>query len=313
MILITPDSLRTVRSTLAHLEAQTARERMEIVVVGPKQLSSDGADRAAAEPLNLVLVEVASPLDPPAARVAGIRAASAPIVALSEEHAFPDPEWAASLLSAYGGPWTAVGPAVYNANPVNGISWADLVIGYGPWLEPARGGSVDHLPGHNSSYRRELLMRYDDDELALRLAAESVLHWEMRKEGYHLLLQPAARLGHTNFAVFVPWIRALYHSGRVFAAVRAGRWHRGKRLMFAGGSPFIPMVRLWRLRGTMRRARSSGAPAHLLPLVIFGLAVDGLGQAAGYLFGEGPSRRRLPELEFHRERFARFDRLTAGP
>jgi len=310
VVLITPDSMKSVRRTVAHLEAQTARDRMEIVVVGLKGFASAPADTA---PENLRVVEVEAPLDPPAARVAGIRAASAPVVALAEDHAFPDAEWAEALISSYVRPWAAVGPVVYNANPVNGVSWADLVIGYGPWLEPTAGGPVDHLPGHNSSYRRDLLLGYGDERLAERLAAESVLHWEMRADGHRLLLQPAARLAHTNFAMYTPWIAALYHSGRLFGAERAGGWRLGKRLFFGGGSPLIPAVRLWRLRGAITRARASGAPRHLLALVAFGLAVDGLGQAAGYLFGEGGSRQKLPELEFHRERYARLDRLPVAP
>src|SRR5437868_5149876 len=45
------------------------------------------------------------------ARAAAIRAASGPVVALAEDHAFPEPDWAEVLIRAHRQPWAAVGPA----------------------------------------------------------------------------------------------------------------------------------------------------------------------------------------------------------
>ena len=47
-----------------------------------------------------------------------------------------------------------------NANPKSAISWANLLIEYGPWLDPAPAGKASHLPGHNSSYKRDVLLGY---------------------------------------------------------------------------------------------------------------------------------------------------------
>ena len=96
------------------------------------------------------------------ANAAGIRAATSSVVALTEDHSFPDPEWAENLIKAHEQPWAAVGPAVRNANPATAVSWADFFIGYGPWAEPISAGTVDFLPGHNSSYKRAVLLEYED-------------------------------------------------------------------------------------------------------------------------------------------------------
>src|SRR5437588_133855 len=82
---------------------------------------------------------------------------------------------AQALLAAHRGPWAAVGPVVRNANPSTSVSWADFLIGYGPWCDPAPAGDLDHLPGHNSSYKRAILLDYGS-ELEGLLEAESVLH-----------------------------------------------------------------------------------------------------------------------------------------
>ena len=64
--------------------------------------------------------------------------AHAPIVALAEDHCFPEPGWADALIRAHQGPWAVVGPVVRNANPATIVSWCDFVIGYGPWMERSR-------------------------------------------------------------------------------------------------------------------------------------------------------------------------------
>lgn len=75
------------------------------------------------------------------ARAAGVRAATAPVVALAEDHAFPAPGWAEAFIERHGEGWAAVGPVISNANPRSATSWANLLIEYAPWLEGARGGA----------------------------------------------------------------------------------------------------------------------------------------------------------------------------
>jgi hypothetical protein len=49
------------------------------------------------------------------ANAAGVRHARAALMALAEDHCFPEPDWAERLIQAHEGPWAAVGPAVRNA------------------------------------------------------------------------------------------------------------------------------------------------------------------------------------------------------
>ena len=81
--------------------------------------------------------------------------------------------WAESLLYAHRKEWACVGPVVNNGNPRSLISWTNLVIEYGEWLAPAASKVVTHLPGHNSSYKRDILLRYGD-ELSTWFESESI-------------------------------------------------------------------------------------------------------------------------------------------
>ena len=304
VVIVTPDRYETIRKTVQHLRAQTVNDRLELVIVAPSagQLGLD--DRELKDFFQFRVVEVGAISSIARAYAAGIRQASAPVVVLSEDHSFPETRWAEALIERHREPWAVVGPAVRNANPDGLISWADFLLGYGAWLDPAPAGEIDHLPGHNSSYKRAILLDYDS-ELEALLEAECVLHWELMRRGYRFYLEEAAKTAHLNFGRVSPWIPYLVQAGRVFAAARARRWPLRRRMLYAGGAPLIPFVRLWRIRSDIRRP---GRPAHLWPRVVpallMGLTLDAVGQALGYAFGAGSAGQKLSSFEFHRDRHA---------
>jgi hypothetical protein len=223
------------------------------------------------------------------------------VVALAEDHCFPEPGWAEALLHGHEQPdVAAVGPVLRNANPRTMVSWCDFVIGYGPWLAPGRPGDRPFLPGHNSSYRRDVLLGVGA-RLPELMAVETILHMHLRARGYRLLLEPNARAAHTNFALLRSWLPVQYHCGRAFAAERVRSWSPGKRMLYALGSPLIPWIRLGRALRQVRRAESPHpSVARLAPLLLIGLAMDGLGQLVGCVAGEGTSPERLARYEFRR-------------
>ncbi|HEX5708076.1 MAG TPA: hypothetical protein VFX96_12315 [Pyrinomonadaceae bacterium] len=42
VLIVTPDDYRTIRKTVRHLGAQTARERLEVVIVAPSRATRRG-------------------------------------------------------------------------------------------------------------------------------------------------------------------------------------------------------------------------------------------------------------------------------
>ena len=311
VIIVTPDRYQTIRETMRHLRAQTVRGRLEVVIVAPSAQALDLDEAELADFLQFRVVVVGRTRSAAEARAAGVRQAGAPVVALAEDHAFPGPGWAEALIEAHRQPWAAVGPVMANANPDSVMSWADFLVAYAPWAEPTPPGVVGDLPGHNSSYKRAILLEYGP-RLGRMLGADTLLHWDMRAKGHRLYAEPAARTTHLNFELLSPWLMALFHSGRVFAGTRAwaGRWSPVRRLLLACGAPLIPSTSpLWRLRGLSRELGRPGRPRGLLPrilpAVMLGLTVSGAGQMVGYLFGVGGANQRLYDLEFRRRRYAR--------
>lgn len=307
VILITPDRYQGLRKTIGYLRAQAVYDRMEIVIVTPSADSLEADERELRQFSQFRVVEVGPITSVGPAYAAGIRQACAPVVVLGEDHSFPDPGWAEALLRAHQQPWAAVGPVVRNANPDTRMSWADFFMGYGPWQEPTPAGEMEHLPGHNSSYKRDILLHYDD-RLETMMEAESVLHWDLRRNGYRLYLEPAAKTSHVNFTLFSSWVPALFLSGRKFASFRATNegWSRTRRLLFSTAAPLIPLVRFRRIAADLRRP---GRPGHVFlsvaPILLFGLAVDAAGQMMGCTLGAGVAREQLLCFEFHRYRHVR--------
>ena len=145
-----------------------------------------------------------------------------------------------------------------NANPDTTISCADLLLGYGPWLDPAMCGERSQLPGHNSSYKRLILLQYGAD-LEKMLEAETLLQWDMRSKGHRLYQSGCHRTRHTNFSLLRPFAEACFANGRAFGAARARHWSIGRRAIFALASPLIPGVRLFKI---VRDAKASPDTSH---------------------------------------------------
>jgi len=298
-IVVVPDSYDTVRRTMSHLQVQTAVEQIEIIFVAPshKQLGLDESELTCFHSWHVV--EVGTVTSIARAFVAGIRQAHAPIVALTEDHSFPDANWAEVLIAAHQQPWTAVGPSMCNGNPNTMLSWADFYQAYGEWSQPISSGAVRHLPGHNSSYKRDILLAYGN-QLEDLMQAESVLHRHLRARGYKLLLESRICTKHLNFDSWLFWIPEQYYAGRQFAATWALAWSWPRRLLFTVASPLIPWVRLWRVQKRVRRGQPLSFLFRLLPILIVGLLMHGFGQMVGFAAGYGDSTQKAAKYEFHR-------------
>ncbi len=283
---------------------QSVRQKLEIVLVCPdaRLLNPDLGELQHFAGTNVVEMGKIPSTSP--ARAAGIRAAKGPIVVLTEEHCLPDPDWAEALIRAHRDcGWDGVGPAVLNGNPHSVTSWSNFLLEYNEWLYPHPGGQVRHLPGHNSAFKRDLLIHYGD-QLDLMLESETVLHWEMTRKGLKLAIEPSARTRHLNYSLFFASIILRYRIGKVFGGLRGNAWSPALRMLYAIGSPLIPFVRLRRILAQMLKP---GRPRTLIPKVLPSLTLfllcDGLGQMAGYIFGMGDTASKITEVDFYRERY----------
>lgn len=303
-VVLPADSPATVAETLAALRLQTVADRIELLLVVPPESPFAVAD--AGEGFHSVRIVRCDNYGGDAwfarARATGARHASAPVVAFGETHSFPRPEWAAALLAAHREDWVAVGASIWNANPESPISWANLFVDFAPWVERRDRRAMDELAGHNTSYKRDVLLARGE-RLAEALASETLLAAELRAEGGRLLCEPAAVTLHLNLAGAY-WFLQRFDHDREWAVVRSRAWNPARRALYVLGAPLIPFVRLARIWPDLRRA-GRATDLLLLAAVLLGLAAGAAGEAAGYARRSlGGSPRRLHEVEMHRDRFA---------
>jgi len=302
VILLAPDGCDSVRAVLRHLQAQSVSRELEIVVVSPRKEAIrleapelQGFHSVEVVPYNRLVSSTS------AARATAVAAAHAPLVAFVEDHSFPQPGWAEAFLTAHKGLWAAVGPSVGNANPESPTSWANLMIEYAPWLEVSESHGSEHLPGHNSSYKRAILLNYSK-ALATMLEAESVLHWDLRKKGFNLRLDSDARTLHLNYSSIQTSIKLRFHAGRIFAAARARDWGNAKRLVYAAAAPLIPVVRTSRIFRHAWARFWNKLPRRTFAVLFLLLLCDAAGEMAGYIRGMGSEASRAGKFEFHQDR-----------
>ena len=302
VVIVTPDHYQTIRKTIRHLRVQTAAASLEIVVVAP-QRSSLGLTEAEFEPFHsLQIVEVGSLRVLAPAKVPAVRRARAPIVAFAEDHCYPEREWAAALINAHQSNWAAVGPVLRNANPRTMTSWAGFILYFGTFAEPAAAQVTEHLPWHNSSYKRELLLHYGDD-LASLLVVEGMLLDDLRAKGHELYFEPAAKTAHVNISLPSSWLKQSFWGGRLYGAFRAQKkqWPLSRRLLYAGGAPLIPPLRAWRALKTIRRTgRQRELLPRIFPALIAGVIPHALGEATGYILGAGNAEQHYSHFETRR-------------
>lgn len=308
VVIVTPDDYETIRKTMRHTRAQSARDQLEIVIVAPSAADVVLDDADTADTFAAVRVVEAGPIRSLAhGNAVGIRAATAPLVALLEDHSYPDPKWAEYTIERHQEAWTAVAPAMGNPNPKSAISWADFLLGFATWWFPRPSGPIDHLPTHNGSFKRDVLLAYGED-LETMLKAEIVLHWDLHAQGHAFYLESRARVFHMNFERLSSFLQVQFHAGRVFATVRARPWSRARRVVYACGSPLIPLVRLRWVLGQLRARGPQTMPRGVLPMVVLGLAVSAVGELAGFTLGLGDASDKLAYFEFHRLRHVKKDR-----
>jgi hypothetical protein len=304
-IAITPDNYATIRSVVRAVARQDVAGQMELVIVGPPRDELQVVEEDLVPFGKVTFVTQREFAGTPQHRAAGIRAANAPVVVLLEEHCFPAAGWARALIERHREDWAGVSPIVLNGNPRRAVSWANYLTEYGGWLHCKTAEEQEHIPGHNSSYKKEVLLEYGD-RLEEMIAAESAMQFDLRTRGHRFCIDREARAFHLNPSVLLPSLGLTFWGGRLFAANRARNWSVGKRLVYIFGAPLIPLVRfakIWPVWRSLCRNRP-GTLDMLMTLWIM-LKFNAMGELCGYLLGEGAAVERTSKMEFRRRSFLR--------
>jgi hypothetical protein len=293
VVLVNNYGLDRLRRILDSLAVQSLADRFEVIVVSPFEAPDPGSSPFAS--LRYVKCSRIDSLGP--ARALGVQSCSAPFLVFGEDHCFPQPGWAATLLDRLREGWTGVGPAIPNHNPSTWISRADWLLNYGCFSRLAARGPVTTIPPHNSAYVTAVLQALGTDLPGL-LEMDHHLQARLRAEGGRLCFEPAAQAAHTNLSrPFAHW-SSQFHGARIYGATRATfqRWTALRRCIYVAAFPMIAALRLIRACSLLNTWRS----LPVVPLLVMASMVAATGEATGYLLGLGSSFRYRVSEELDR-------------
>ena len=153
-VLVT-DTMSKIEGVLEALDHQTERNALEVVVVLPAAEAVDEGRFGGYGAFRVVRVDSIMPM--PAARAAGVRATTSPVIFIGETHSYPHPEFVRELIAAHDGPWDIIVPGLVNAIRAGLAAGHRFLLDYGYWLAGLRHRVTErsHL---NASYKRNVLM-----------------------------------------------------------------------------------------------------------------------------------------------------------
>ncbi len=226
-----------------------------------------------------------------ALRQAGYAAAQAPLVAVTEDHCAPAPDWLREIISEHAQDPDAdvIFGVVENGTPDHLIDWALYGVGYLAWAPPSplESGS----PGHaNLSFKARTFGE-------VRPTGDSVLEFryidELRRAGRRVVASDRLRVTHYQSAGVPKTAWLFFHNGRAIAGIRrehmeAMDWVR----------TFLPgPIAAYRTLRTIRLANTKPAvrPAIIrsLPFIAMLHGFHAAGESIGYMTGPGNSPRHL--------------------
>jgi len=227
------------------------------------------------------------------------------VVAFLEEHIFVVPGWLDAIIRGFRAGHGGVGGEPGALNPGRGISDAITLMNYGYFRPTPTPRTYHMLPGHNSAYRRDLLLSFGD-LLPVLLSSEVLLGWKIVEKGHTLLLDRAAKFLHLNEEALAMISVGYYYWNRSFGENRAKvyKWGWWRRILQGVATPLVPVVRYIKYLAHFWQNDRQSVPIlfRYTGVFLYAQAAAALGMAIGALFGSGDAEMKFLDYELNSER-----------
>jgi hypothetical protein len=270
----------SVAAALEAWKAQTARDRIEIVVLCP---SAPGGVRL---PRGQVLIPTGQ-ADLAEMRAIGVEQASGEYIMLAEDHCLPDPDWAQHILDCLDRTdCDAVGCALRPGNRTSCWPEGSFLLGYGQWMDPVDSGPADVICGWNGTIRASLVRAVPPAQLREDLHMGAFLMNRLHAQGAKFYIENRAKMSHYDPPGFLRQMGMICMAGMGFGSMRSRRWPWAARLLYPLLVPAVSCLHAKRAVTQYFRAGSAaGLRSNTLPAALLMAFLWGIGEGIGAWMG----------------------------
>lgn len=243
-------------------------------------------------------------------RAKAVELSGGEIVAFVEDHAYVVPGWLETLIRDFRAGHGGVGGEPDAINPGIGISDAVTLMGFGFFRPTTEPRTYDVLPGHNSAYRRDLLLSFGELLPAL-ISSEILLDRKIIEKGHTLLLDPGAKFLHHNEEKLSMIAKGYYYWNVIYGQNRARifHWPWWRRLLQGFAIPLVPFVRYMKymIHFWSHDRKNIFLLLRYTGIFLYAQSAAAVGLARGTLFGTGDAEMKFRDYELN---YSRRSRLT---
>ncbi len=218
-------------------------------------------------------------------RSAGLGVVTGDLVAIVEDRGVPRPDWASTFLRLHAEmPHAVIGGGVELGRQAL-LNRAVFACDFARYQPPFQAGPREYVTDVNICYKRRAIEQTRN--LWQARYHETTVHWALVRAGETLFLNPSPLVDQVrdDLSLGRLW-RERIDWGRLFAYTRARESSIGRRLVWAGLSPVLPAVLLWRsLRQTASKGLPLGPALAAAPATLLLLIGWSLGEMIGYATG----------------------------
>jgi hypothetical protein len=215
-------------------------------------------------------------------RSLGVRQARGRLVAVTEDHCLPEPDWVKSIVEEHANAPVAIGGVVEKTPPDDALNWAVYFLDYLRYMPPVEAGETHELTDLNVSYKMSALQ-----EIAgvwQREFHEPNVHGALEARGGKLWLSPNIVVKQRRNLEIEHALWDRYAFGRLFGSTRVAETPLGKRLLYAALAPALPVLLVARLSGHIRRKKRHKKEFLMaLPAIVLLATAWAFGEFIGYV------------------------------
>jgi hypothetical protein len=223
---------------------------------------------------------------------AALRACSADVVLLTEDHCIPARDWVCTMIAARGSDRAAVGGRIEIRPGASAVDWAFYFADFFRYASPVQEGPSPTLSVCNVAYDRDRLEAIRD--LWSERFEEPAVHDALRARFGVLWLTSGSEVAMRRTVSLGAALRERYAFGRIFGQTRSHRIAARRRVLYATLAPALPLLLLWRMTSKAMRsaAMARNFARGFVPLLGLILCWS-FGEWLGYITGRPPRSLKL--------------------